>query len=419
MRLGFIVDAGSPISRSWLGWLCQAGHEVHVLSTYPADEGGLGLASLRVEPVAFSGLSRPSAAQAGAPAPVGLRRKLLTRSVGVLRHRVGLSRLSFLRDALGPLDAWRRRRVVSGWVQQHRPQLVHAMRIPFEGVLAAEGLRATRLPLVLSIWGNDLTLHAPASRVLTRFSRRALARADALHTDCRRDLATSLSYGWQPSRPHLLAPGNGGLDLTMFRPGPPDLAAISALGLPTSPGPWLVNARGLRGYVRNEVFFAALPSLFEKFPDARVAALGMRGNPSAEAWREASGSKERIFLLPTLPRAAVAELFRLAAVAVSPSEHDGTPNSLLEAMACGAFPVAGDIPSVREWIAHGENGLLCDPRDVRALASQLLEALSRPGLRASAAAANSARIATEAGISMVMPRVVEFYSALIARPGVT
>jgi glycosyltransferase involved in cell wall biosynthesis len=58
-----------------------------------------------------------------------------------------------------------------------------------------------------------------------------------------------------------------------------------------------------------------------------------------------------------------ADVFRGAQIVVSPSIHDGTPNSLLEAMACGCFPVAGDLESIREWITHGQNGLLFDAND--------------------------------------------------------
>jgi glycosyltransferase involved in cell wall biosynthesis len=74
-------------------------------------------------------------------------------------------------------------------------------------------------------------------------------------------------------------------------------------------------------------------------------------------------------------QAANGGLFRRAAVAVSPSTHDGTPNTLLEAMACGCFPVAGDLESLREWINPDVNGLLVDPGDPHALADAILTAL--------------------------------------------
>ncbi len=79
----------------------------------------------------------------------------------------------------------------------------------------------------------------------------------------------------------------------------------------------------------------------------------------------------------------MAQLFRRAMVAVSPSEHDGTPNTLLEAMACGCFPVAGDIESVREWLVDGENALLVNPADPQVLAAAIIRALDDAGLRRS------------------------------------
>ena len=40
------------------------------------------------------------------------------------------------------------------------------------------------------------------------------------------------------------------------------------------------------------------------------------------------------------------------------------PEAILEAMALGCFPIAGDIESVREWITPGVNGILVDPYTV-------------------------------------------------------
>ena len=48
---------------------------------------------------------------------------------------------------------------------------------------------------------------------------------------------------------------------------------------------------------------------------------------------------------------------------------------ILEGMALGALPVAGDIESIREWITQGKNGLLFDPNDPRAVAAAILSAL--------------------------------------------
>jgi glycosyltransferase involved in cell wall biosynthesis len=108
----------------------------------------------------------------------------------------------------------------------------------------------------------------------------------------------------------------------------------------------------------------------------------------------------------------MAELFRRSQVAVSPSTHDGTPNTLLEAMACGCFPVAGDLESLREWITPGANGLLVAPGDPRALADAVLLALEQPALRQRAREHNRQLIAEKADYHQVMRKAESFYSSI-------
>ena len=117
-------------------------------------------------------------------------------------------------------------------------------------------------------------------------------------------------------------------------------------------------------------------------------------------------------LLPALPHHDMADKFRSAAVLVSPSTHDGTPNTLLEGMACGCFPVAGDLESIREWITPGVNGLLVDPSDPNSLADAILSALEQPDLRMKAAEENRRIIAERAEYSQTMSRAETFYTRL-------
>ena len=113
----------------------------------------------------------------------------------------------------------------------------------------------------------------------------------------------------------------------------------------------------------------------------------------------------------------MATLFQMADVAVSPSNHDGTPNTLLEAMACGAFPVAGDVESVREWIEDGRNGLLCNPNNVDSLAQALVRALGDHDLRRRAAAENREIVAQRAEFMSGMRRAESLYHRLIGGTG--
>ena len=63
----------------------------------------------------------------------------------------------------------------------------------------------------------------------------------------------------------------------------------------------------------------------------------------------------------------------------------GLPTRLLETMACGCFPVVGDIESMREWVQPGINGLLVDATDAHSIADAIVQAISQPALRTKAA----------------------------------
>lgn len=69
----------------------------------------------------------------------------------------------------------------------------------------------------------------------------------------------------------------------------------------------------------------------------------MQNEPQAMGWVKEFGIENAVELLPAFPHEKMGDVFRGAQIVVSPSIHDGTPNSLLEAMACGCFPVAGDL----------------------------------------------------------------------------
>lgn len=391
MRILFIADGRSPIARNWIDYFLDQGLDVHLASTF-ACPGDPRLASLHLAPVAFSSLkAAPAASQ-----PAQSRRGLAGGAAVRLRTSV--------RQWLGPLTIPAAARRLAALVQELQPDLVHAMRIPYEGMLAAEALRglpsASRPPLLVSIWGNDFTLHAPATPLMRRLTRQCLETASALHSDCYRDVRLAHAWGFAAEKPAAVLPGAGGVQPELFysQPGPRPPIAI--------------NPRGVRAYVQNEAFFHALPLVLDHRPDARFICTTMAGDPQAMRWVSALGLEGSVELLPQQPRPQMAVLFRQARLAVSPSTHDGTPNTLLEAMACGALPVAGDLESIREWITPGLNGLLADPRDPHSLAQAMLLGFEQDGLFERAQPLNARLIAARAAYPTVMAQAVEFYRSL-------
>ncbi|HWQ05103.1 MAG TPA: glycosyltransferase [Longilinea sp.] len=399
MHIFLVADGRSPITRRWISSLLAAGERVTFCSTFACAVMD-GIESLHILPIAFSGLAGSQSANTRPQAST--RRSLISRFRPLLLSA---------RYWLGPLSVNSFKSPFRALVAAAQPDLVHALRIPFEGMLAAA--TPPDVPLVISIWGNDLTLHAQGSPLMAAATRRTLQRANALAVDAARDLRLAANWGFDPQKPSLLVPGSGGIDLDeieMLR----ERSHLSSESIPAGI-PLVVNPRGFRpGSLRNDVFFESIPLVLARQPEARFVCPGMEGQTEALGWIERLKIGAHVRLLPTLPQEQLWELFLRADAFVSPSIHDGTPNSLLEAMACGCIPIVGDIESMREWITPGVNGLLADSSQPQSLADAILSALGNATLRASAGEINRQIISERADLRKVRPQVVEFYQSILA-----
>ena len=381
MRLLFVADGRSPIAVHWIRYFAERGDEVYLASTFRCAPA-LPLRAVDFTPVAYS--------QARA---------------GTARAQSGLTRTARLQRAiryfLGPLTISRSARALRRTQDRVRPDLIHAMRIPFEGMLAADAYDGT--PLLISIWGNDLTLHAPSNPMMRHYSSWALGVAHGLHADCRRDIRLGKSWGFSPSRPTCIVPGNGGVRVDIFHP-------------PTAPveTPVVVNPRGARSYVRTDIFLRAAALVLSHRPDARFLCPALAGDRKALHWIEKLEIAHAVELLPKLTETEMADLLRRTQVIVSPSVHDGTPNSLLEGMASGCLPVAGNLESIREWITPDRNGLLADATSAEDLADAVLEAISNKNLRLEAAGLNRNIVLERAEYTRCMRQVDMFYQRIIS-----
>ena len=78
------------------------------------------------------------------------------------------------------------------------------------------------------------------------------------------------------------------------------------------------------------------------------------------------------------------EVFAKSHIVCSPTTYgEGVPKVLIEAAACGLPIVANDVPGCREIVRHGENGILVQPLDQKALADALVSLLDNKELRES------------------------------------
>jgi len=392
LRILLIADGRSPITRNWIRMIGGLGHQVILLSTFPHKP----IPDIEEQfflPVGFSSFSG-SQVKSKEPSRmsgfVALFRPLLMR----------------IRAFLTPLLMPRYQAQFLEYVHLINPDIVHALRIPFEGMLAAA--LPKEIPLIVSIWGNDLTLHAKTSKLMASRTHDALDRADGLIADAARDIQLAGEMGLRKSIPYIVVPGCGGLDLNAVRAAANN-SSIEKYGIPVNV-PLIINPRGFRpGSVHQDVFFQSIPFILREVPDAHFVCTGMRGQPQAEKWLRNFGINASVSLLPYLSQSDLWALYSNADVYISLSSHDGTPNSFLEAIACGCFPVVGNIASLREWVDHGKNGWLVEPRDARAAADAVISVLRDKNLRDRAAVINQKIAADRVDIQQIKKVVEKFY----------
>jgi len=137
----------------------------------------------------------------------------------------------------------------------------------------------------------------------------------------------------------------------------------------------LLIDKGLREYVD------AARLLRDKYPESRCRIVGwIDDNPASinqvelDSW-VASGHIEYLGRLDDV-RPAMAD----ADVYVLPSYREGTPRTVLEAMAMGRPVVTTDVPGCRQTVVDGVNGYLVPARDAIALAAAMQRFLDNPGL---------------------------------------
>ncbi len=113
-------------------------------------------------------------------------------------------------------------------------------------------------------------------------------------------------------------------------------------------------------------------------------------------------------------RSDVSRLLGTMSVFVFPSESEGSPIAILEAMAAGKAIVASDIPAIREIVRHGEEAILVGLHDADELKRAMLLLYKDQGLKDELGHKAKAR-AKLYDIEEVYGRILKVYEELVYR----
>ena len=295
--------------------------------------------------------------------------------------------------------------------------LVHAVYVSETGLPAAYAARYHSMPCLLAARGNDL------DRDPFRTDRQAgvlaaLGWADAV-VGVSEDLARrARALG---ARGIVSAIPNG-VSASRFQPMAPPTGLAARLGV-AGAAPLIAFVGEARPKKGLATMLAAFAQLREGQPQARLWLIGgvrADGRPLLEAFAAAHpAAAAAITIQPPVDADDLPALLALADLCWHPSDRDGLPNALLEAMACGKVTIGARVGGLPDVLAHGDlAGLLIPPGDPAALAG-LTEALLRdPGRLAALAAAGRERVTTTFTPEAELAAYESLYTALLAQhPG--
>lgn len=281
------------------------------------------------------------------------------------------------RGSLNPFRALATTRQFRASLRELRPDVVIAYTVTpiVLGAAAAKSEGVGRFVALVTGLGYAFTGGREPKRLLSRMLgllmyRRALRRADIAVFQNPDDREEFRRLGLLPAKLPTAIVNGSGVDLDHFRPVP----------IPDRPS-FLMIARFLKDKGVREYGEAGV-RLKRSHPEVEIALAG---------WLDETPDAIDAADLERFARAGVKLLGRLddvrpaiaaSSVYVLPSYREGTPRSVLEAMAMGRAAITTDAPGCRETVVDGDNGFLVPPRDVDSLHQAMLRFVEQPELAA-------------------------------------
>lgn len=327
MKIAYLSIGGHIHTERWLSYFVARGHEVHLITTDPVPIDGVTVHELST----------------------GIPWKPLHYGVGIFCLRRILSKIE--------------------------PDLLHTHFLQGFGYWS---VFAGMHPLIITVWGDDVYKAPYMSKLRYWLSRHAVSMADAITGDSRDILAEVERLGAEREKLHLVL---WGVDFDRFHPV--DGSAFRRRWDIPLEAPLVLSTRSFtRDYYNIDIILDMVPHLVEVVPDAVVAFAAYDGEGTDLIRRAAElGVEDSVRFVGRIEHDRLPEAYGAADVYITVPSLDATAVSLLEAMACGNAIIASDLPSNREWISDGINGLIVAPRDVSALKDGVVALLGDPGLR--------------------------------------
>lgn len=247
--------------------------------------------------------------------------------------------------------------------REWQPEIVHS-HLPSAGVLARASIRSTAHVYTEH---NIVTSYRQPTRTLNRLTygrnEAVIAVSDAV----------AKSIADYPGPEPIVVPNGVSIEAD-----DEEVAAVRAeLGIEADV-PLVVHVGNIRPHKGHSTLIEATGLVAEELPDAVVISIGgEKHEGDLERLESASKAAGVNGHLRFLGRRDDARTFIAAAdLVVNPSDVEGLPVFLLEALALGRRVVATDVGGVSSVVEHEQTGLLVPPRQPESLANAMVRSLT-------------------------------------------
>jgi L-malate glycosyltransferase len=356
MILLFIADGRSIHTQRWAEYFAQRGYEVHLITYDPMDRSIAGVTEY------------------------------------VLTTRWKNLYLSFIPRHL----------TIKRLVKSIKPDLIHAHFIAKYGFhLPSLGFK----PSIVSAWGDDVLILPKKSRLIHYYTKKVLESVDLIYAvshNIRSHIIADFSIPDQ--KVHYFP---FGIDTVIFSP---DLDILQKNDEVVE----VFSNRGFFPVYDNATLIRGFALAYAKDPRLRLTLKGE--GPFEQSVRNqvlSLGLSDVVTFKPRTPYSEVPMDFHRADIFITTSISDGTPVSILEAMASGIPCIATDVGGIPEWVENNKTGFLIPPNSPELVAEAILSLAADPSLRSRMGSAAREVIVKRGQWNSLMTKAEKDYQELI------
>ncbi len=251
-------------------------------------------------------------------------------------------------------------------INEIKPDLIHSFEMQSCSYPILKTMNTfPALKWLYSCWGSDLFYYQNKSQHLHKI-KAVLNRIDFLHTDCERDFIVAKELDFAGRHVGVI-PGGGGFYLEK----------MTHFIKPFSERK-IILVKGYQHHVgRGLVLVKALHSMQSKIQEKGFEVVVFGAHQVTKDYITMNNLSYKVFSRHGLAHQDLLQLMGKSLLYLGNSISDGMPNTLLEAITMGAFPIQSNPGNVTaEIVTHGKNGLLIEnPNDQNKISNLIQEAI--------------------------------------------